>query len=419
MANIKIIDLPTGSPESDSFLEATQVNEQAESGRSSAKIAFNAFGNWMAGQGQSPLQYNGLNTDSDTLIGAINELLVYVLNIADEYDPTATYNVDDYCIYQGVLYKCTTAIAVAEAWNSAHWTSTLIVDEFGTGGGASVTLGTTAPSDASGENGDLYVQYDSSTYAVVEYFVKINNSWRKSPYSRVVALTQSEYSQITPDSTTLYIITDAQSSYQTKTDNGLDTDATTIVGGINELHDSIGADVYSTNTSYTAGMYCIYNNTLYRCKNSTSGAWDSSKWESKTITSLIESKANSSDVTTALATKATYEDITSTVSFGTDINSSGSYKYIVKIGKIVYIYANLQPKENWSGGNRILLSNLPARAEYQESNYIPVVVNNQYFNGSTSTVLGSVVNGSNQLQMQNANATTSNRIYINGFYRIA
>lgn len=216
MANIKIIDLPTGSPESDSFLEATQVNEQAESGRSSAKVAFNAFGNWMAGQGQSPLQYNGLNTDSDTLIGAINELLVYVLNIADEYDPTATYNVGDYCIYQGVLYKCTTAIAVAEAWNSAHWTSTLIVDEFGTGGGASVTLGTTAPSDASGENGDLYVQYDSSTYAVVEYFVKINNSWRKSPYSRVVALTQAEYAQITPDPTTLYIITDAQSSYLMK-----------------------------------------------------------------------------------------------------------------------------------------------------------------------------------------------------------
>ena len=296
MANIKIIDLPTGSPESDSFLEATQVNAQAESGRSSAKIAFNAFGNWMAGQGQSPLQYNGLNTDSDTLIGAINELLVYVLNIAHEYDPTATYNVGDYCIYQGVLYKCTTAIAVAEAWNSDHWTSALIVDEFGTGGGASVTLGTTVPSDASGENGDLYVQYDSSTYAVVEYFVKINNSWRKSPYSRVVALTQSEYSQITPDSTTLYIITDAQSSYQTKTDNGLDTDATTIVGGINEVHDSIGADVYDTNTSYTAGMYCIYNNTLYRCKTPTSGAWDSSKWEAKTITSLIESKANSSEI---------------------------------------------------------------------------------------------------------------------------
>ena len=133
MANIKIIDLSTGSPESTSYIEATQVNEQAASGRSSVKVNMAELGNWIAGQGNSPLEYNDLKTEDDTPIGAINE-----------------------------------------------------------------------------------------------------------------------------------------------------------------LHDSIGADVYSTNTSYTAGMYCIYNNTLYRCKASTSGAWDSSKWEAKTITSLIESKANSS-----------------------------------------------------------------------------------------------------------------------------
>lgn len=86
----------------------------------------------------------------------------------------------------------------------------------GGGGGASVTLGTTVPSDASGDNGDLYVQYDSSTFAVVEYFVKINGSWRIAPYSRVVSLTQAQYDLITPDPTTLYIITDAQSGYLLK-----------------------------------------------------------------------------------------------------------------------------------------------------------------------------------------------------------
>ena len=90
----------------------------------------------------------------------------------------------------------------------------------------------------------------------------------------------------------------AISAKQDITDASLDTDATTIVGAINELHDSIGADVFDPNTSYTAGMYCIYNNTLYRCKGNTSGAWDSSKWEAKTITSLIESKADSADVYT-------------------------------------------------------------------------------------------------------------------------
>ena len=253
MANMKIIDLSTGSPDSTSYIESTQANAQAPGGRVTIKVNLAELGNWIAGQGNSPLGYQDLNTDSDTLIDAINELLVYAMNIAAEYDPTATYAVGDFCLYQGVLYKCTTAITVAEAWNSSHWTSTLIVDEFGTGGGASVTLGTTVPSDASGENGDLYVQYDSSTYAVVEYFVKINGSWRKAPYSRVVSLTQAQYDLITPDPTTLYIITDAQSSYQTKSDNNLDTTDKTVVGAINEVNTALSgkansADVYSKST---------------------------------------------------------------------------------------------------------------------------------------------------------------------------
>ena len=93
----------------------------------------------------------------------------------------------------------------------------------------------------------------------------------------------------------------------------LDTDSKKPIGAINELHDSIGADVYSTNTSYTAGMYCIHNNTLYRCVSPTSGAWDSSKWEAKTITSLIESKADSSDVDNSSVTIARKSGVSSSV----------------------------------------------------------------------------------------------------------
>ena len=126
----------------------------------------------------------------------------------------------------------------------------------GGGGGASVTLGTTVPSDASGDNGDLYVQYDSSTYAVVEYFVKVNNSWRKAPYSRVVSLTQAQYDLITPDPTTLYIITDAQSGYQTKSDISLATDDKTVVGAINELENRVLIQNLSTTFDSTGrGTY--------------------------------------------------------------------------------------------------------------------------------------------------------------------
>lgn len=116
--------------------------------------------------------------------------------------------------------------------------------------------------------------------------------------------------------------------------------------------------------------------------------------------------------------KADFADISNTVSFGSDINASSSFKWVVKIGKLVYIYANLQPKENWSSGNKILLADLPPRNDYQESNYIPYIVGAQYFNSLTNDIRGSAVNGSNQLQTQNAaNISTTNRIYINGFYR--
>lgn len=50
-------------------------------------------------------------------------------SLGDAYDPTASYSIDDLCIHDNVLYKCTTAISGGEAWNSAHWTETNIGDE--------------------------------------------------------------------------------------------------------------------------------------------------------------------------------------------------------------------------------------------------------------------------------------------------
>lgn len=49
--------------------------------------------------------------------------------ITDAYSSSSTYAVGDYCIYENTLYKCTTAIATAENWNSAHWTAVTVTDE--------------------------------------------------------------------------------------------------------------------------------------------------------------------------------------------------------------------------------------------------------------------------------------------------
>ena len=49
--------------------------------------------------------------------------------IADEYSASSTYAVGDYCVYNGQFCRCTTAIATAEAWNSAHWTAVNVAEE--------------------------------------------------------------------------------------------------------------------------------------------------------------------------------------------------------------------------------------------------------------------------------------------------
>lgn len=55
------------------------------------------------------------------------------LNLADEYDSTSTYAVDDYVIYESVLYKCIGT--TTGTFDSTKWTSVVVTDEMGSGGG--------------------------------------------------------------------------------------------------------------------------------------------------------------------------------------------------------------------------------------------------------------------------------------------
>jgi len=54
------------------------------------------------------------------------DTVVSAAKSAEEYDPAATYAVGAYQTKDGKLYKCTTAITVAEAWTAAHWTETSV-----------------------------------------------------------------------------------------------------------------------------------------------------------------------------------------------------------------------------------------------------------------------------------------------------
>lgn len=46
--------------------------------------------------------------------------------VAAQYSSSSTYNVGDYVIYNGQLYRCTTAITTDEIWTAAHWTAAVL-----------------------------------------------------------------------------------------------------------------------------------------------------------------------------------------------------------------------------------------------------------------------------------------------------
>ncbi|MDN0033317.1 pyocin knob domain-containing protein [Oscillibacter valericigenes] len=69
-----------------------------------------------------------LGEDGKVTPSQVDYLLKSIVAAAD-YDPAATYAAGAYCIKAGTLYKCTTPITVAEAWNAGHWTETTVEAE--------------------------------------------------------------------------------------------------------------------------------------------------------------------------------------------------------------------------------------------------------------------------------------------------
>lgn len=76
------------------------------------------------GNVENERQYSANNKPSPADLGAVDEEAV-----ADEYDSTATYVVGQYAYHENTLYRCTTAITVAEAWNAEHWTIAVLGDD--------------------------------------------------------------------------------------------------------------------------------------------------------------------------------------------------------------------------------------------------------------------------------------------------
>ena len=82
---------------------------------------------------QGYLAFNKLETSKIDLasyptFSNLNDILGGI--IRGVYDSTSTYALGDLVIHDNKLYRCTTAISVAESWDSTHWTLTTVDSEF-------------------------------------------------------------------------------------------------------------------------------------------------------------------------------------------------------------------------------------------------------------------------------------------------
>lgn len=73
---------------------------------------------------------------TNAIDGVNSDISSLSLSLAPEYDPVnGTYIVGQCCVYNNKLYKATSNIISAEAWDSRHWTETSVTDELNTIGG--------------------------------------------------------------------------------------------------------------------------------------------------------------------------------------------------------------------------------------------------------------------------------------------
>lgn len=74
-----------------------------------------------------------LNTkQSSYSYSQIEKAINFVLTqVAIPFSTLATYDVDDFVVYDGFLYQCTTAIAVAGDWDASKWQVQKIFDNNG------------------------------------------------------------------------------------------------------------------------------------------------------------------------------------------------------------------------------------------------------------------------------------------------
>lgn len=79
-----------------------------------------------AAQGDATTALSNAAAAQSTATAADGKGTGAIASIADTFDPTSTYTVGDYVMYNSLLYICTTAVTVPGAWNAGSWQRTTV-----------------------------------------------------------------------------------------------------------------------------------------------------------------------------------------------------------------------------------------------------------------------------------------------------
>ena len=90
------------------LLAIAHKDTQSSTGYTSMTVTPNSLG----AHAVEDQTFANLKTSNKTVEGAVNQT---ISNFANDYDATQTYALNSCVLYAGVLYKCITAITVAEA----------------------------------------------------------------------------------------------------------------------------------------------------------------------------------------------------------------------------------------------------------------------------------------------------------------